>query len=148
MTETTEMAKYFAELDAEERDLKSRLKEVKDKKEALEENLLEKMAEDGVPRMAININYDGKEQTRTLYTHKQLWAGYNDDKQALIDALKQASLDDMVSEGYNTQTLSAYVRQFDPDGTMDTEELRKQLPTQLQSVIKLSEKFSLRTRKA
>lgn len=148
MAETTEMAKYFAELDAEERDLKARLREVKDKKDALEENLLEKMAEDGIPRMAINIHHNGKEEQRTIFTHKQLWAGYNEDKQSLIDALKQASLDDMVSEGYNTQTLSAYVRQFDPDGTMDTEELRNQLPTQLQPVIKLSERFSLRTRKA
>ena len=139
----TKIAKRFAELDQEERDLKSRLDFVKQEKQELEAQLLEGMEEDGISKLTVNT--DGGQ--RTVYMHRQLCAGHNGDNHALSDALKNAGLDRMVAEQFNTQSLSAWVREFDDDGGKSPDEIINELPWDVQQYIKVSEKYSVRSRK-
>lgn len=145
-----EKAKTYAYLDAKKKDLENRLNAVKKELSELEASLLDEMAEEGVPSLKVKVkNDDGTESTRTVYQRRELWAGYADgyEKQDLCEALKQAGLDDMVTETFNTNTLSAYVREFN-DGDKDTEEIIKNLPENIQPYIKVSEKYKVRTTKS
>lgn len=143
-------AKTYAELDAKKKDLENRLSAVKRELAQIEEQLLDEMSEEGVPSLKINIeNSDGTQSTRTVYQRRELWAGYAEDftKQDLCEALKHAGLEDMVTETFNTNTLSAYIREYD-ENNQSTEEIVKQLPAEIQPYIKVSEKYKIRTRKS
>jgi hypothetical protein len=101
--------KKYAELLQEKKEIEQDLKECKEEIAELEPLVLNKMAEDQMTRITLNL----EGESATLHTHTMVWArpkGGN--KQAVIDALaSNPDLADLVSESYNTAQLSAYVRE-------------------------------------
>lgn len=124
--------KEYVELDARKRRLNDELSDVKERLAKLESDLLTTFEEIGMQ----NTRIDGT----TVYVHRQLWANAKDgDRHRAVAALKRSGLTEMVTETFNTNTLSAYVRELDAVG--------EDLPPDLEDAISVSEKFSLRTRR-
>lgn len=115
-------------------ELDSQLRSAKDEADRLQESLLEEYAQEGIP----SITIDGM----TVYMHRSIWAspaeGISNDR--FVGTLKSVGLDHFVKETYSSQTLSAYVREL-----MKEEE---SLPEELEEAIRVTEKYSLRTRRA
>ncbi len=83
------------------------------------------------------VSIDG----RTVYVERKLWAKAKDgDKPSVCKALKRCRLGDYVEETFNTNSLSAYVRELDREG--------RQMPPSLVAVLDVSEVFKLRTRRS
>lgn len=88
-------------------------------------------------------------QGRTISTRKEIWAGHNDEqKDLLLQALKGSGLDEYVAENYNVQSLSAYVREFDPDRNLTHEQLLAKLPEGIRPYIKVTFVTKMANRKA
>ena len=120
--------------------------------EELKQGILDRFAEAGVG----SVRIDGK----TVYTHRQLWAGRADavgpngrpildekgrpmkvGDEEFIPAIRDAGLGHFVKETVNTQTLSAWARELDEDeGGMPV------LPPELVGKVSVTEKFDVRVR--
>lgn len=131
------LAKKVGELIARKRSLEEDLRAVKDEIATLEPELLNEFTECQMDRLQVPV---GNEKV-TLYIHRQLWAKPKDgDRQAVISTLKTCGLSDFVTENYNSNTLSAYVRERLANGD--------QLQPTLDSVIEAEEVVSIRGRRA
>ena len=132
-----ESVKKFAELTAKKRGLSAQLDEVKAEMDALQESILAMMGEAGVS----SVRVDTDEGRFTLFPRRELWAGAMEgDYVRACVALRNAGLGDLVEERFNTQRLSAVVREMDAAGTP--------LPESFEGAIKVSEVFKLSVRKA
>ncbi len=121
----------FTELAREKRDLEAREKVVKREMGELEKQILDDFEAGRVQNTRVN--------GMTVFLHRQLWAGAKDgDRARLVAALKAAGLEEYVSETFNSQSLSAWVREQDATGS--------ELPPEVQDAINVSEVFSVRTR--
>jgi hypothetical protein len=127
----TENLQEFVDLENDRRDLELRLKQIKERRQELEEKLLSQFEESGVQSMRVN--------GMTVYMHRQLWANHNGDKETTVQALRASGLGDMIYETFNSQTLSAWVREMED---IDTE-----IPEAVRPHLKLSERFSIRTQR-
>lgn len=133
-------AQEFALLNERKRQLDKELETVKEDMKIISEQICEKMIfENPNIKVKVGVKKDGKPLFKTVYVKSTIWAGYEEDKTRLMEALKESGLNDMVSETFNTQTLSAYVRGFDPDRKLSLEELKTMLPEAIQPHIKLSQ---------
>jgi len=136
--EFAELTERSKELDDEQKSIKARLDE-------LEPVILNQMADEGLQNVRIN--------NRTYYIRRDLYTGPAEgfDKPSVTLALKEAGLGEYVSETYNSNSLSAYVRslkQSIEDGDMLTiDDLKKLLPEPLQDVLRVGENFRLASRK-
>lgn len=132
-------AQEFAVLNERKRQLTKELDDVKEKMDAINQLICEKMIFEN-PNIKVKVGEDskGKPKFKTVFVKSTIWAGYDEDKSALMEALKKCGLEDMVTETFNVQTLSAYVRAFDPDKAKTLEELKSSLPEEIQPHIKLS----------
>jgi len=114
----------------EKRALEDEIKVIKAKIAKAEEKLLVEMTDAGVQR----VTADGA----TVYIQRQLWAskaaGVSDEDAA--DALIEAGLEDMVKLKFNSNTVSAYVRELDKN--------EQALSPELAAVLSIAEKFSVR----
>jgi hypothetical protein len=123
--------KEYVELSKARADLETELEALRKRSEEIEPVLLEQMSADGMQR----VNAHG----RTVYVHRQLWAKARGDKSAVVEALRGCGLPQYVTpESFNTNSLSAYVREI--------EQGEGELPTALKDVLELTEKYSLRVR--
>jgi len=141
--DTAKLAR-FVEIEKARRELETRLEELKAERATLEEELLRQFQESGIDSMRV----DGM----TVYLKREIWAGAKDgDYERACRALREAGLDQYVQERFNTQSLSAYVREqarLLADDTAGPDEILAVLPEPLRDAISVTEKFSLRTRKA
>ena len=129
----TEELKRFVALEERRRQFEAEIDTIKAESAELEVRLLPQFEQSGTERIAI----DG----RTVYVERKLWAKAKDgDKGAVCKALKRARLGDYVEETFNTNSLSAYVRELDRED--------KPLPPSLATVLDVSEVFKLRTRRS
>jgi hypothetical protein len=129
----TDELKRFVALEERRRQLEAEIDSIKAEAADLEQRLLPQFEQSGMERVAI----DG----RTVYVERKLWASAkNGDKQALCKALKRARLSEFVQETFNSQSLSALVREWDRDG--------RPMPPSLREVLEVSEVFKLRTRRS
>lgn len=132
----------FVELQKEKRELDDALKNVKRQLDELEPLLLEQMTEEGIQSVKVN--------GLTLYLKRQLWAGAADGNyDAACDALIAEGLAEFVQRRFNTNTVSAYVRELEKafaDNGGSFEEFR--LPGALDGAISVAEKFTIGSRKA
>jgi hypothetical protein len=129
----TEELKRFVALEERRRQLETEIDSIKAEAAELEERLLPQFEQTGMERVSI----DG----RTVYVERKLWAKAKDgDKPAVCKALKRCHLGDYVEETFNTNSLSAYVRELDREG--------RSLPPSLAAVLDVSEVFKLRTRRS
>lgn len=127
----------WTELEVERKQLEERLAEIKKEQGPLEEQALEALAGDGISSMRMN--------GRTVYVERRLWAGLEvpegesrlDAQRRAFEAFHAAGLDDFLT--LSTQRLSAWVR--------EREELGEPIPPEIAELIKVSEVFSLRSRK-
>lgn len=138
-----QLAQWLADLDSYKNDLEILVDDIKDARDEIEGTLMDKMSENGVQ----NINTG----ERTIYIHRQYWAGYKSSREELVEKLKQTGLDEYVRENYNTHSLSAFVRERieeyeDEHGPINDPE--KVLPEPLREEMKVSERVQLRSRKA
>lgn len=102
-------------------------------RDKLEEELLVQFEQDGMQNTRID--------DRLVYLHKSTFASADPEHggmPALIDALNAEGLGDLAKTTVNGNTLRAYVN----------EQLKanRPIPTRIDNVIKLTEKFSLRVR--
>jgi hypothetical protein len=139
--ETPEMdtgkVRQYAELTARKRALKSQLDEVDSDLAALQEEILDMMAQNGVPSLKV----DTAEGRFTVFTRRELWAGaLEGDYPRACAALQAAGMGDLVEERFNTQRLSAVVREMETTGTP--------YPESFEGAIKITETFKLGVRKA
>jgi hypothetical protein len=119
----------FVEVTNELRELDNRSKELRSEREGLEQELLSEFEELG----SSSIRLQGK----TVYVHRQLWANARDgDYDRACAALIEAGLGEFVQERFNTQTVSAYVRELDQKG--------EDLPPELEETLTVAERFSVR----
>ena len=129
----TQELKRFVALEERRRQLETEVDAIKAEASELESRLLPQFEQSGTERIAI----DG----RTVYVERKLWAKAKDgDKPAVCKALKRAHLGDYVEETFNTNSLSAYVRELDRE--------ERPLPSSLRDVLEVSEVFKLRTRRS
>jgi len=127
----TEKFKSFLELTNQKKQLEASLDTVKRQIADLEEELLDNLVEAEVDSLKVN----GK----TIYPHKQMWAKVLTTKEDVIQALKKAGIDHIyVKEGFNHQSLSAYVRECINEWG--------ELPAEFDGILGFSEKYSLRAR--
>jgi hypothetical protein len=128
----TDELKRFVALEERRRQLEAEIDTIKAEATELEERLLPQFEQSGMERVSI----DG----RTVYVERKLWAKAKDgDKPAVCKALN-CRLGDYVEETFNTNSLSAYVRELDREG--------RTLPPSLAAVLDVSEVFKLRTRRS
>jgi len=129
----TEELKRFVALEERRRQLETEIDTVKAEAAELEQRLLPEFERGGLEKISI----DG----RTVYLERKLWAKAKDgDKAVVCKALKRAHLGDFVEETFNTNSLSAYVRELDRE--------ERPLPPTLHGVLEISEVFKLRTRRS
>lgn len=142
-------AKEYGELNERKRQLEADLLEVKADMKIITEAICDKMImENPNIKVCVGTKPNGKPLFKTVYVKTQIWAGYVGDeetgegKQELMEAMKICGLQDMVKENFNTQTLSGYVRNLNPD-IKDLDELKKLVPEAMQPHLKLSKTISL-----
>jgi len=129
----TDELKRFVALEERRKQLEAEVETIKAESSELEVRLLPQFEQSGTERIAI----DG----RTVYVERKLWAKAKDgDKPSVCKALKRCRLGDYVEETFNTNSLSAFVRELDREG--------KQLSPALAAVLEISEIFKLRTRRS
>lgn len=124
----------YVELRRRQSELESEASGVKEEADQIEQRLLEDFAEQGVDRMSVNGH--------TVYLHRQLWARVPEGvtRAEVVEALEEAGLGHFVRRQYNTQTVSAWLR--------DLEREEEELPPELYGMIEGSERYSLRVRRA
>lgn len=146
MSNDMDLYKRWVELENEKIGLEAQLDGVKAEMAGLEPRILEAMVDSGVARISV----DG----RTLFTNRSLYAAPAEGKARpdVVAALKTADLGDFVSENYNANSLSAYVREVADAaggrGVVSLESIHDNLPEALRGVLTIVEKFSVRSRKA
>jgi len=138
------LADMLAGLDSQKSKLKKKLDNIKEQREKIEEILMEKMSENGIQ----NINAGD----RTIYIHRQYWAGAKNEREQLVQALKDIGMQDYVKENYNTHSISAWVRErieeYENENDTVVDDPIEILPEELQEEMKISEKVQLRSRRA
>ena len=99
-----DLARQYGELLRQKRDLEADLRGVKDRLYALEPLLLDEMQSNQMDK----LHLDGQ----TIYMHRILTTkAKGGDRSAVVAALKASDLGDLVAEGYNANSLSAWVRE-------------------------------------
>lgn len=141
-------AKKFVRLAEKKTKLDADLKKVKAEMADLEEKLI-----DYFQRHALRNLGAGD---RTVYLHRQIWASMPD-RAAGNDALKKYGYGDLVEDRVMPQRLSAWVRELleeaeqnEGAAPISSENLGDALPlpADLKEQIRVTEKFSVRVRKA
>jgi hypothetical protein len=118
--ELVAIKKEAAEIDA-------RLAILKKRHGELQAQLLDAFADNHLQ----NLRIDG----RTVYLHRQIWAGAPD-KAAAHEALIAAGLGDYAERGFNTNKVSALYREWAANGETP--------PPELEGVITTGERYSIR----
>ena len=133
----------FVELEKQKKETENQLDSIKDELAALDADLQQEFIEAGIQSIRCN--------GRTVYIHRQFWAGMVDgDRPRAMAALRAAGLNDYVFETFNTQSLSAYVRERIKSGEeeQDTDDVYILLPESFRGNINVTEKINIRSRKA
>lgn len=131
----------FVELDRRIKAHEDEIETLKEKRRALEERLIDNMTQAGLQRVTV----DGV----TVYIDRKLWAGANGEGMpALVAALREEGLDEMVTESAGAQRLSAWVREHDPQKCDSPEVVVSRLPERIRPFIRVSEVYKLCARKA
>jgi hypothetical protein len=114
------------------------LSETKERLDALKRALADQFGAASVQRLTY-LN-------KTVYLSRTLWASLNKSQgeDVVFGVLRAHGLGDMIKEGVNTQTLSAWAREREGDFDQDIKAFMASLPPALQEVLNLSEVFEVR----
>ena len=142
MTLNIERLQTFVALSERKAALTAELDDIRRDLDELEPGLIEQFADDGIR----NVNLNG----HTVYVQAQLWASpVEGDYERACDALVEAGLAEFVGRRFNSNTLSAWVREHVRDERGDyPEQLDEHLPVAFLGSIKAEKKWSVRIRKS
>lgn len=138
-----EPLREFVSLETRKKELDADLKATKQRLDVLEEQIIPMFVEEGVPSMTVEV--DGVKRTLSIYP--DVYASPLNDREEVVDALKQSGLDQYVAENYNTNSLTSFVREIwkellataGREKRVVTEvDLRAALPVVLAEALKLS----------
>ena len=130
--------KRFAGLTASKKRCEEELRAIKDEMSSLEPAVLSELLENQVDRVPMTTDEGDR---ITLFIHRQAWARPVDgDKDLVVKTLKRCGLSDLVSESYNTNSLSAYIRERLANG--------HDLQPTLKAVIRVDEVTSIRGKRS
>jgi len=147
-----EQLREFVSLENRKRDLDAELKATNQKLDQLEDLIIPQFVEAGVPSIAVTV--DGI--TRTLSINPDVYASPLNDRAEVAAALKASELGQYVAENYNSNSLSAYVREIwrevvliakRQDRIATEDDVRAALPKPLGDVLKISLVHKLSSRK-
>jgi hypothetical protein len=147
-----EQLRDFVSLENRKRDLDAELKATNQKLDELEDLIIPQFIEAGVPSIAVTV--DGS--TRTLSIYPDVYASPLNDRAEVAAALKASELGQYVAENYNSNSLTAYVREVwrevvqaaQRESRIATEDdVRAALPRPLGDAIKISLVHKLSSRK-
>lgn len=127
----------YAELDQKRLRLRKEQEDIEAALKPLEEAILEEITQEGVTSFRVTTPDFG---LVNVYLERRVWAKCVDgDWARATQALKSAGLTEYIEVKYNTQSLSAYLRELDRAG--------EPLPEQLMGAIDAEQRLSVRTRK-
>ena len=144
-----EQLKEFVCLENRKKELDAEQKQVKQQLDDLEEALVPQFIQDGIQKMTV----DG----RTVSLVHDIYASPLYDRDDVVAALKQSELGQYVAENYNTNSLTAFVREVKREvesqaqqeqRPYDEEDIRAALPAPLGQALKISFVHKLSNRKA
>ena len=147
-----EQLREFVSLENRKRDLDAELKAANQRLDELEDLIIPQFIEAGVPSIAVTV--DGS--TRTLSIYPDVYASPLNGRTEVAAALKASELGQYVAENYNSNSLTAYVREVwrevlqlaKRENRVATEEdVRAALPKPLGEVLKISLVHKLSSRK-
>ena len=147
-----EQLREFVSLENRKRDLDAELKATNQKLDELEDLIIPQFIEAGVPSIAVTV--DGS--TRTLSIYPDVYASPLNDRAEVAAALKASELGQYVAENYNSNSLTAYVREVwrevvqtaqREDRVATEDDVRAALPKPLGDAIKISLVHKLSSRK-
>lgn len=126
----TDRLKEYARLRRVEKELGAESAAVKAEADKMEQELLEAFAESGLTSLKV----DGS----TVYLRRELWASRRPGATPLdvCEAFEKAGMGQFVNQNYNSQTVSAWLRELDASG--------EPVPEPVDQVLTAAEKFSLR----
>ena len=145
-----EPLREFVSLEKRKKDLDAELKATKQRLDELEAEIIPLFIEDGVPSMAVAVacpHCGAHSTTRTLSIHPDVYASPLNDREEVVDALKQSELAQYVAENYNTNSLTSFVRELWKElresagreqRVVTEDDLKAALPKPLQDVLKIS----------
>lgn len=143
MLKTETLARIFSVLDKARKTFEKLGESAGEDCAKVESELLPRMRDSGTQSMKVSGT--------TVYVERKLWGSAKDGNAAMLcAALKEMGHGDMVKEGVNGQTFSAYIREIEgsvSDKPLPPEELIPKLPDLLQPVVQVSEVFKIRARK-
>lgn len=138
-----EPLREFVSLETRKKELDADLKATKQRLDELEQQIIPMFVEEGVPSMTVEA--DGVKRTLSIYP--DVYASPLNDREEVVDALKQAGLDQYVAENYNTNSLTSFVREIWKEllatagrekRIVTEDDLRAALPLVLAGTLKLS----------
>jgi len=138
-----EPLREFVSLENRKRELDADLKATRQRLDELEEVIIPMFIEAGVPSMTVEA--DGVKRTLSIYP--DVYASPLNDREEVVEALKQSELGQYVAENYNTNSLTGYVREVWKElrqaggreqRLVTEDDLRAALPSPLAAVLKLS----------
>ena len=138
-----EPLREFVSLETRKKDLDAQLKAAKQRLDELEDVIIPQFIEEGVPSMTVEV--DGVKRTLSIYP--DVYASPLNDREDVVDALKQSELGQYVAENYNSNSLTGFVREVwkeirqlaTREQRVATEDdLRAALPVPLASALKIS----------
>ncbi len=147
-----EQLRGFVSLENRKKDLDAELKATNQKLDELEDLLIPQFIEAGVPSIAVTV--DGT--TRTLSIYPDVYASPLRDRNEVAAALKASELGQYVAENYNSNSLTAYVREVwrevlvlakQQNRLAAEEDIRAALPKPLGEALKISLVHKLSSRK-
>jgi hypothetical protein len=144
-----EQLKEFVCLENRKKELDAEQKQVKQQLDDLEDALVPQFIQNGIQKMTV----DG----RTVSLVHDIYASPLYDRDDVVAALKQSELGQYVAENYNTNSLTAFVREVKREvesqaqqeqRPYDEEDIRAALPAALGQTLKISFVHKLSSRKA
>jgi len=147
-----EQLREFVSLENRKRDLDAELKAANQRLDELEDLIIPQFIEAGVPSIAVTV--DGN--TRTLSINPDVYASPLNGRTEVAAALKASQLGQYVAENYNSNSLTAYVREVwrevlllarQQNRVAGEEDVRAALPKPLGEVLKISLVHKLSSRK-
>lgn len=125
--------KLYRDLRAEQKRLGAEADGIKERADEIERELLEAFAEEGVQNVKTD---DGS----TVFLRRELWPARLEGVETpdILDALRESGLEHYVTENFNSRSLASYLKELD--------EAETPMPAPLAGVIKVAEKFSIRTK--
>jgi len=138
-----EPLREFVSLENRKKQLDAELKAARQRLDELEETIIAMFIEAGVPAMTVEV--DGAKRTLSIYP--DVYASPLNDREEVVDALKESELGQYVAENYNTNSLTSFVREVwkelrrgaDRGQRVVTEDdLRAALPEPLRGALKIS----------